>query len=126
MVIIGITSTNESKATLQCNPDKTLASDLSTRKYVETECFLKYAQEFYPFLPLDLLSVVNFGLVLVFSIVYAAMVKHRVENFAEPQRETGNGGEEESQPLSGNISQAALDPNVQRSSGRYLWCMFCI
>ena len=69
-VIIGITSTNESKATLQCNPDKTLASDLSTRKYDETECFLKYAQEFYPFLPLDLLSVVNFGLVLVFSIVY--------------------------------------------------------
>ena len=118
VVIIGITSNNESKARLQCNPGKTLASDLSTRKYIETECFLKYAQEFYSFLPLDLLSVVNFGLILVFSIIYAVMVKHRVEIFAQLPDETAKSGQEESQPLSGNMSQAALDPNEHRNSSR--------
>ena len=118
LVIIGITSNNESKATIQCNPDKIIASDLSTRKYIETECFLKYAQEFYPFLPLDLLSVVNFGLVLILSIIYAIMVKHRVEIFEEQPYETANGDQEECQPLSSNMSQAALDSNEHRMSSR--------
>ena len=116
VVIIGITSDFESKATIQCNPDKTIASDLSTRKYIETQCFLKYSQEFYPFLPLNVVFIVNFGLVLVLTIIYAYTVKHRVENFQERPRETMNGDQGESQPLSDNMSQAALDPNKYRSS----------
>ena len=114
VVIIGITSDFESKATLQCNPDKTLASDLSTRKYIKTQCFLKYSQEFYPFLPLNVVFIINFGLVLVLTIIYAYMVKHRVEIFEERPRETANGDQGESQPLSDNMSQAALDSNKHR------------
>jgi GTPase SAR1 family protein len=121
VVIIGIASNFESKATLQClNPDKTLASDLLTRKYIETQCFLKYAQEFYPSLPLYVLFLMNFGLVLVLSIIYAYLVKHRVEIFADPPSQTGNGAEEESQPLSGIMSQAASDPMAHQSSSRYI------
>ena len=121
VVIIGITSDFESKATLQCNPDKTIASDLSTRKYIETQCFLKYSQEFYPFMPLNLVFIINFGLVLVLIIIYAYTVKHRVEIFEEKPRETVNGdqGQGESQPPSDNMSQAASDPNKYRSANQY-------
>ena len=114
VVIIGITSDFASKATLQCNPDKTLASDLSTRKYIETQCFLKYSQQFYPFLPLNVVFIVNFGLVLVLTIIYAYMVKHRVEIFEERPRETVNCDQRESQPLLHNTTQAAINPNKHR------------
>ncbi|CAB3977011.1 NACHT, LRR and PYD domains-containing 14-like [Paramuricea clavata] len=117
IVLIGIASDFESKATLQCNPDKSLASDLSTRKFIDTQCFLKYAQEFLPSLPLHVLFVINFGLVLLLSIIYAYSVKHRVEIFADPPNATSDGAEDESQPLSG-ISQAASDPMAYQNSGR--------
>ena len=119
VVLIGIASDFDSKSTMQCNPDKTLASDLSTRKYIETQCHLKYAQEFIPLLPLHNLFMINFGLVLLLSIIYAYSVKDRVEIFANPSSATTNIGEEESQPLSG-ISQAASDPmEHQNSVGGY-------
>ena len=107
VVIIGITRDFESKATLQCNPDKTLASDLSTWKYIKTQCFLKYSQEFYPFLPLNVVFIINFGLVILLTIIYAYTVKHRVEIFEEKLRETVNSDQGESQPFSDNPSQAA-------------------
>ena len=44
------------------------------------------------------------------------MVKHRVEIFEEKPRETANGDQGESQALSDNMSQAALDPSKYRSS----------
>ncbi len=119
VVIIGIASDFESKTTLQCNPDKTLASDLPTRKYIETQCFLKYAQEFYSFFPLYVMFVINFGLVLLLSIIYAYWVKHRVEIFVNPSREPANDAHEESQPLSGSISPATSDPMAHRSSSSY-------
>ncbi len=119
VVVIGIASDFESKTTLQCNPDKTLASDLSTRKYIETQCFLKYAQEFYPSFPLYVMFVINFGVLLLLSIIYAYLVKHRVEIFVNPPSEPANDAEEESQPLSGSISPAASDPMAHRSSSSY-------
>ena len=119
VAVIGITSDFESKATIQCNADKTIASDLSTRKYIETQCFLKYSQEFHPFLPLNVMFIINFGLVLVLTIIYAYMVKHRVEIFEENPRETMNGDQGESQPLADNMSQAALDPNKHRNASQY-------
>ena len=119
VVLIGIASDFDSKSTIQCNPDKTLASDLSTRKYIDTQCLLKYAQEFIPLLPLHNLLTINFGLVLLLSIIYAYSVKDRVEIFADPPSATTNIGEEENQPLSG-ISQAASDPVAhQNSAGGY-------
>ena len=118
IVIITIATAFDLKATLHCNPDKTLASDLLTRKYIETQCLLKYGQEFYPPLPIYVLIIMNFGLVLLLSVFYAWWVKDRVESFAEPPSATTNGAEDESQPLSG-ISPAASDPMAHLSSGRY-------
>ena len=118
-LFIGLASDFESKATLQCNPDKTLASDLSTRNYIETRCFLKYVEEFYPFLSLNVMFIINLGVVLLLSIIYAYVVKRRVEIFAEPPLETANGDEEERQQLRGNMSPAALDPMAYGGSKRY-------
>ena len=127
VVLIGIASDFDSKSTMQCNPDKTLASDLSTRKYIETQCLLKYAQEFIPLLPLHNLFMINFGLVLLLSIIYAHSVKDRVEIFAIPSSATTIIGEEESQLLSG-ISQAASDPmeHQNSSSGIFVFKRYII
>ena len=116
IVLIGIASDFESKATLQCNPDKSLANDLSTRKFIDTQCFLEYAQEFLPSLPLHVMFAINFGLVVLLSIIYAYSVKHRVQIFADPPTTT-DGAEDESQTQSG-ISQAASDPMAYQKSAR--------
>ena len=118
IAIIGIASDFESKATLQCNPEKTIASDLPTRKFIDTQCFLKYTKEFYPFLSLHNLFMINFGLVILLNIIYAYSVKHRVEIFVNFSSTRANGVEDESQPLSG-ISEAASDPLAHQNSGRY-------
>ena len=120
VVVIGIASDFESKATLQCNPDKTIASDLSTRKFIDTQCFLKYTQEFYPYLPLHNLFMINFGFVILLSIAYAYSVKHRVGNFENLSSTTiNNGDDDENQPVLG-ISQAASDPLAHQNSSRYI------
>ena len=132
VVVIGIASDFESKATLQCNPDKTIASDLSTRKFIDTQCFLKYTQEFYPYLPLHNLFMINFGLVILLSIAYAYSVKHRVGIFENLSSTTiNNGDDDENQPVLG-ISPAALDPLAHQNSSRYtvftlyvMHLMFC-
>ena len=117
-ILIGIASDLDSKATLQCNPDKTLASDLSARKYIETQCLLKYAQKFHPSLPLHNLLLINFGLVLLFSVIYAYWVKDRVEIFVDTPSATAN-GVEDGNPLLPSISKAASDPKTYSKSGRF-------
>jgi Fe-S cluster biosynthesis and repair protein YggX len=126
IIVIGIATTFDLKTTLQCNPDKTIASDLSTRKFVETQCFLKYAQEFHPSIPLYVLIIINFGLVLLFSIIYAWWAKDRVEIFADPPNVTtnSNGADNESQPLLG-ISRAASDPMAcQNPRGHIIFTVY--
>ena len=131
IVVIGIATAFDLKATLQCKPDKTLANDLPTRKYIETECLIKYAQEFHLLLPFYLLIVMNFGLVLLLNICYAIWAKDRVEIFADASSATTIGNDEESQPLSG-ISKAASDPLSHKTSRRFsvfeiyiMHLMFC-
>ena len=119
VVMIGITSDFDSKATLQCNPDKTLASNLSTWKYIETKCFQKYMKEFFPFLSLHVEFIINFGLVLLLSVIYAYTVKHRVESFKELRREAVTGSMEEGRPIIGNLSHATSNLNQDRGSSRY-------
>ena len=121
VVIVGIAGIFEGKATLQCNPDKIIASDVSTRKYIDTQCFLKYKQEFYPPLPIYALVFMNFGIVYLLSIIYAHLVEHRVEIFAEPRSVRMNDAEEERQPLLMGITVAGADPTAYRkSAGRYI------
>ena len=50
----------------------------------------------------------NFGLVLMLSVIYAWWVKDRVEVFADPIISTTDESEDEGQPLF-RISQAASD-----------------
>ena len=118
VVLIGAASDFDSKATLQCNPDKTLASDLSTRKFIEAQCLLKYAKIFHPSLPLQTLLMINFGLVYLFSIIYAYWVNDRVEIFVDSPSATTNGVEDNRAPLS-SISPAASDPKACRQSNRF-------
>ena len=118
VVVIGIAGIFEIKATLQCNPDKIIASDASTRKYIDTQCFLKYTQEFYTSLPIYVLVLMNFGIVYLLSIIYAHLVEHRVEIFTEPRSVRTNDAEEESQPLSLGITVAGADPTAYRKSAR--------
>ena len=100
VVLISIAGVFEAQATLECNPDKNLASDVSTRKYITTQCFLKYAQEFYPPLPIYALVLMNFGIVYLLSIIHALLVEHRVKIFTEPLSARTDDGGEESLPLS--------------------------
>ena len=121
VVVIGIAGIFEAKAMLQCNPDKIIASDVSTRKYIDTQCFLKYTQEFYTSLPIYVLVLMNFGIVYLLSIIYAHLVENRVEIFTEPRSVRANDAEEESQPLSVGITVAGADPMAHRkSAGRYI------
>ena len=121
VVVIGIAGIFEAKATLQCNPDKIIASDVSTRKYIDTQCFLKYTQEFYTSLPIYVLVLMNFGIVYLLSIIYAHLVENRVEIFTEPRSVRANDAEEESQPLPVGITVAGADPTAYRkSAGRYI------
>ena len=118
VVVIGIAGIFEAKATFQCNPDKIIASDVSTRKYIDTQCFLKYTQEFYTSLPIYVLVLMNFGIVYLLSIIYAHLVEHRVEIFTEPRSVRTNDAEEESQPLSVGITVGGADPMAHRKSAR--------
>ena len=121
VVVIGIAGIFEAKATFQCNPDKIIASDVSTRKYIDTQCFLKYTQEFYTSLPIYVLVLMNFAIVYLLSIIYAHLVEHRVEIFTEPRSVRMNDAEEESQPLPVGITVAGADPTAYRkSAGRYI------
>ena len=120
VVVIGIAGIFEAKATLQCNPDKKIASDVSTRKNIDTQCFLKYTKEFYPPLPIYALVFMNFAIVYLLSIIYAHLVENRVEIFTEPRCVRMNDAEEESQPLSVGITVAGADPTAYRkSAGSY-------
>ena len=121
VVVIGIAGIFEAKATLQCNPDKIIASDVSTRKYIDTQCFLKYTQEFYTSVPIYVLVLMNFGIVYLLSIIYAHLVQHCVEIFTEPRSVRMNDAadvEEESQPLSAGVTAAGADPTAYRKMAR--------
>ena len=123
VVVIGIAIDFETKATLHCNPtnpDKTIASDLSTRKFINRQCFLKYQNKFYFYMPLYCLFLINFGLVTLVSIIYAYWVKHRVEIFVDQPNTTINSSDEENQPLLG-ISGSGIGPY----SSPKIWLLYC-
>ena len=121
VILIGIAGIFEAQATLECNPDKNLASDVSTRTYIATQCFLKYAQEFYPPLPIYALVLMNFGIVYLLSIIYAHLVEHRVKIFTEPLSARTDDGGEESLPLStGNTVASANPATYGKWAGRYI------
>ncbi|XP_028391960.1 NACHT, LRR and PYD domains-containing protein 12-like [Dendronephthya gigantea] len=116
VVLLTIASVFETKSSLECDLDKSLASTLFKGKYIEARCLLKYAEQFLPSLPLTALIGISFGLVVVCSVVYGYLVKHRVDFFANNPNTTTNEGVEESRPLS-EASPAA--PVAYPGSNRY-------
>ena len=116
VVLIGIAGDFESKSSLQCDPNTSLPSSSSTRRYIETQCFLKYAKKYLLALPLYVLILISFGLVLVLSVIYAFLVKRRVEIFTNSLNTTTNDGVAENQPLSGMLPATAV---AYQGTGRY-------
>ncbi|XP_028398295.1 NACHT, LRR and PYD domains-containing protein 12-like [Dendronephthya gigantea] len=106
VVLVGIASVFEAKSSVECD----LTNTLFKGKYIETQCHLHYAQEFLPSLSLNVQIVISFGLVVICSVVYGYLVKHRVDIFGNNPNTTTNEGEEESQPLS-ELSMAYQEIN---------------
>ena len=118
IILIAIVGSIQSRGTFQCNPDKTISSNLATTKFINSECFRNYEREFYFSLPLFGLVSLNFGLVMLLSIVYAYLVKQRVGIFENPSSTTTNYANDDTEPLSG-LSQAAKDPLAHQRPDRY-------
>ena len=63
----------------------------------------------------------NFGIVYLFSIIYAHFVEYRVKIFTEPPSARTDDGGEESQPLSTGNTAASADPATYgKWAGRYI------
>ena len=102
VVVIAIATAFDKETTLTC--DKIPPSDLKmSPKYIESRCLLEYAEQFHPSLPLYVLIIMNVGLVILLSFIYAWWAKDRVEIYADPTSRTG-------------ISQAALNPELYREN----------
>ncbi|XP_028392182.1 transcription factor SPT20 homolog [Dendronephthya gigantea] len=99
VVLLTIASVFEAKSSLKCDLNKRLASTIFKGKYIEAGCLLKYAEQFLPSLPLTAFIAISFGLVVVCSVVYGYLVKHRVDIFTNNPSITTNEGVEESQPV---------------------------
>ena len=78
--VIGI-STGKSLAELQCDYSNSEKKEV-TLSYVNEKCSFKYEKEYQVSqIPMYGMFVFNFGVVLITSIIYAYLVKHRVEIF---------------------------------------------
>ena len=79
--VIGI-STGKSLAELQCDYISNSEKKEVTLSYVNEKCSFKYEKEYQVGqIPMYGMFVFNFGVVLITSIIYAYLVKHRVEIF---------------------------------------------
>jgi GTPase SAR1 family protein len=84
VVVIGISASFAFDTSFHCY-DKTISKtdDFSLTNEINIKCSLKYQEKFRNHLIFGLL-LLNFGVVLVLSIIYGYLVKHRVEKFNYP------------------------------------------
>ena len=81
ILVIGI-STGKSLAELECDYNSDSEKKEVTLSYVNEKCSFKYEKEYQVGqIPMYGMFVFNFGAVLITSIIYAYLVKHRVEIF---------------------------------------------
>ena len=102
--------------------DKTISKtkEASLIKNINIKCSLEYQEKFLFILPMYAMFILNFGIVFSLSIIYAYLVKHRVEKFDYPTRMTtsNNGGDENQEMLpSPNPDQNARD--IRECLGRF-------
>ena len=114
VIIIGISSTSSSE--LQCHHKSiSKTKDVSLIKSINAKCFLKYQEKFH-FLTVPVYGMVllNFGIVFILSLVYAYLVKHRVEKF---DYQTGTA----TSTNNNNASQPMLSsPETPEQNPRYI------
>lgn len=81
VIIIGISSTSTTE--LQCyHKSNSKTKDISLIKTINAKCSLKYQEKFHFItVPIYVMFLLNFGIILILSIVYGNLVKHRVEKF---------------------------------------------
>ena len=121
VVIISISGSLAFDTSFHCY-DKTVSKtkEASLIKNINIKCSLQYQEKFLFILPMYAMFILNFGIVFSFSIIYAYLVKHRVEKFDYPTRMTtsNNGGDENQEMLpSPNHGQNPRD--VRECLGRF-------
>ena len=101
VLVIGISSSFTFDNSFHCY-DKTIskAKDLSLSKNINIKCSLKYQEKFRTHLIFGMLMV-NFVIVLVLSVIYVFIVKHRVEKFDYPVGTTNSNDDNENQVMLG-------------------------
>ena len=99
VLVIGISSSFTFDNSFHCY-DKTIskAKDLSLSKNINIKCSLKYQEKFRTLLIFGILMV-NFVIVLVLSVIYGFIVKHRVEKFDYPVGTTNSNDDNENQAM---------------------------
>jgi hypothetical protein len=80
-ILIGVGYDLNEKANFRCNPNTTIAADLTAKNFVETNCYINYEKKHHRSLPVSSFVVINFGLILVMSVVYAGIANSKVEKF---------------------------------------------
>ena len=101
VILIGVATDLNAKSNLSCNPGKNVAVDISQKIFVQTTCSLKYEQKYNSPVPFNGFVILNFGLVIALSIIYAFSVKSRVERCDKPTTTTDDVELQSSQPNQG-------------------------
>ncbi len=82
VAVIGLSSYLTVDTPLHCY-DETIKR-LAFLKFINAKCSLEYQEKFYFILPMYGVFALNYGIVFALSIIYAYLVKHRVEKFIHP------------------------------------------
>ncbi len=89
VVVISISGTYDFDKSFHCY-DKSISKtkEAALIKNINIKCSLKYQEKYHFILPMYGMFILNFGIVFALSIIYAYLVKHRVEKFDYPTRAT--------------------------------------
>ncbi|XP_028407767.1 NACHT, LRR and PYD domains-containing protein 4-like [Dendronephthya gigantea] len=96
VILIGVGYDLKEKANFRCNPNKTIAADLVAKNFVETNCYIEYERIHHPSVPVSRFVVINFGLMLVISVLYVGLVNSKVETFLSKSPQNGDENDQES------------------------------
>ncbi len=101
VVVISISGTFDFDKSFHCY-DKSISKtkEAALIKNINIKCSLKYQEKYHFILPMYGMFILNFGIVFALSIIYAYLVKHRVEKFDYPTRATtSNNHDDENQAM---------------------------
>ncbi len=101
VVVISISGTYDFDKSFHCY-DKSISKtkEAALIKNINIKCSLKYQEKYHFILPMYGMFILNFGIVLVLSIIYGYLVKGRVEKFDYPTgTESSNNDDDENQAM---------------------------